>query len=143
MPTKPTKKTSTAETYKQQENAIKKAFKAFAKENGVDPKYLSIDFSNNIGVLDGSASSIEVLQPKGFRVTPSSHTGVDMEKMGAVIILMDKFVSDNPLEEFKTYKAFRNNVSAKTWEDVAAGMNEQFERLGSAARIDMSLFKSR
>ncbi len=113
---------------------------AFLEENGLDPKYASIAFSNNIGELDGSATSIEVLQPKGFRVSASNHCGADMEKCGTVMALMDKFVKAPPLEGFRTYVGFRNNVSAMTWEDVAAGMNEQFKRLGSNAKVDMSLF---
>lgn len=127
---------------------VKNAMRTFAAEKGINPDYLQFSFSNDIGVSDGSAASIEVLRKKGFHVYSRATASVFNadnfeEQITAPGRLMNAFVREEPLEGFKTYVAFRNSVSAATWEDLALGMNEQFKKLGSEARVDVSLFKSR
>ena len=143
MSIKPAKKSLPLDSVKAQHQAIKKAMRVFFEESGLDPQYVSFKFSDDMPELNGSARGRAALQPKGFMMSASHHTSGDPAKQGAVLDAVEKFTEENPLEGFKTYATYFTCVSAKTWEDVAAGMNEQFERLGSKARVDISPFKAR
>jgi hypothetical protein len=120
--------------------ALESAMKTYLQEKGIPLEWVHFQFSNNMSELEGSASSFEALKPKGFMVRP---TVSDIEKIVALHEAVYDFTTTNRLEGFKTFATHRNCISAMTWEDLASGMNAQFERLGSKARVDMSVFRNR
>ncbi|MDX2074114.1 MAG: hypothetical protein SFX19_07105 [Alphaproteobacteria bacterium] len=132
-----------APTFNAQRDAITAAVGVFFEEKGIDPTALSFHFSANIGEHDGSAASIDALGGyKGFKVTPSDTAAIPQD-YAAISGLMQELAADNGAHSFKTYKVHRTMAGAMTWEDLAQGLNDQFARLGSSAKVDLSAFKAK
>lgn len=124
---------------------IARAMDEYFRDKGVDPELLTYFFSNDMK----EDQAEPVINEKGFSINfgdkffelmaqPDSRETIAKASHESMAL-----ANDNPLEGFRTYVADNTNHTAKTWEDVVAGLNKRFEMLGSQVRINPDLCKTR